>query len=632
MKRRQLYRRQKGRRYPAVLRRSLEKLEKKFRAMNIIEKWTERDLSAQARKGTLEPAYEVDELLGQINGIIAAKSCPLLIGESGVGKTAVIHEWARRSSDRKSILPFGGRRIMQVSLARQNHACENRYKVAEEMQTFVQAIGKAPRKYIVFISDLHVAYDLDLEHQLGQLLCAMPGAVVAEGPTPFVDRLFEYDTDLRQQFTCIPIREPKAAKTLRIARQWASETTRDRRRMIDDAAIEQAFYLSHRFLSRTRQPGKTLNLLSDALARSNDGATITSQDVIARFCDVHRTPRNIVDPVLPLDLDAVEASLTDTIVGQPDAVRAAIDIVASIKSGTTDVQRPLSVCLFAGPSGVGKTYLAQLIAKQLFGDSDNIVRVNMADHATGSGLSLFGDPSAELPTQKLGTLSTRAAGQSFGVLLLDEFEKAAIAVQDRFLQLVDEGTFINGAGELVSFRSMIIIATTNSGAEAHYGAGVGFVPDGDRSEERVRHAMTQSMRPELLNRFDRIVHFAPLTRDDACQIVRGLLIRLGERPGLRRTKVKLEFTADLVDHLVDIGFDVTRGARTLRHVVEQHVVPAIAKALVRRPAATAVRVVLQGGQIVAASRPDVGSVDRAAAVATSANPPPVSPRSRRMTH
>lgn len=257
--------------------------------MSIIDKWTEKDLSAEARKQTLATAYEVDDILCDISSVIGAGSCPLLVGEPGVGKTAVVHEWVRRLDDRKTFLPFGGRRVIQVSSARQALALDQRYKVVQDMQLFVQAVSRAARKYVVFITDLHVTYDLDLEHQIGQLISAMPGSVVAEALTPHIDKLFEHDGDLQRQFTTIHIPEPSAKKTLRIARAWAADHSRKTGRAIDDGAIEQAFYLSHRFLSRTRQPTKTLALVRETLSRAGEATSISGRDVIARFCEVHRT-------------------------------------------------------------------------------------------------------------------------------------------------------------------------------------------------------------------------------------------------------------------------------------------------------------------------------------------------------
>src|SRR5258706_3836821 len=173
--------------------------------------------------------------------------------------------------------------------------------------------------------------------------------------------------------------------------------------------------------------------------------------------DLHRVPRMLIDPAIPLDLSRIETDLSGHLLGQSDAVRTIVRMIGLIKSGLTNVRRPFGVFLFVGPTGVGKTHLAQLLAETLFGDRDRVLRINMADYQSErSSYALFGESWEDRISLRRGVLTQRVAGQPFAVLLLDEFEKASPKLHDQFLHLFDAGCFINGAGESVSRRSIIL--------------------------------------------------------------------------------------------------------------------------------------------------------------------------------
>ncbi|HVE87597.1 MAG TPA: AAA family ATPase, partial [Myxococcales bacterium] len=280
--------------------------------------------------------------------------------------------------------------------------------------------------------------------------------------------------------------------------------------------------------------------------------------------------------------------------------------VALLKAGLNDPRRPLGVFLFAGPTGVGKTHLAKLLAEYLFGSPDRLVRLNMADYPGEEDDAIpFGQPWADSLAKKRGDLTQLLDGKVFAVLLLDEFEKAHERVHDRFLQLFDEGQFVNAAGETVPCNNVLIVATSNAGAEVYREPPIGF--SGSRSPREVLtevdRRIADAFRPEFLNRFDAICHFQPLSRIEIRKIAHREVGRVLEREGIRARGLDVEVAPEVVDLLVERGYSPHFGARFLQREIEKTLTSALAVEIVKRPLppGTPVRVEARGGGSVVAS-------------------------------
>jgi len=576
---------------------------KKQGILRAIEPWLEMDLTAAADAGTLERAFEVDDTLEMVGGLLDAGRSPVLIGERGVGKTAVVHELARRAQAGQGPVCLRGVRFLQLSIQRRASSLKEPYMIREEMQKLVEALRRTKRKLALFIRDLSLAYNHDLEPQVSALTYAFGGPLLAEGTETDISKLLESDASLRRHFMTVRLEEPSYDKSRVILRAWVQERCNRTGQTFSTGAVEQALQLAHRFLTRGRLPSTAIEVLHQGAASAERGAVVTDCEVFDRFCLMHRTPRSLVDPAVPLDVDRLERRFTERVIGQGDAIDVVMRMISVIKAGLSDARRPLGVFLWTGPSGVGKTYMAQLLTEHLFGHRDRMVRLNMADfQGVQDAQTLFGDPSSRFEDEQAGILSRRLLSMPFGVLLLDEFEKAHGCVHDRFLQLFDEGTFINGEGETVSCRSWILVATSNAGWQAETDACFGF-SGGDAVNRRARAGMgiERKFRPELLNRFDRVVHFMPLGKDEFRKIAIQEIERLSERPGIEQRRLILRARADVIDWILARGDGRDQGARFLRRAIEDHVTSALADLLVRTntPRGATITLMVENDRIVA---------------------------------
>ena len=551
----------------------------------ILSDWVERNLTHEAASGTLAKAYEVDGIIDQLSETILAGRNPIVTGEAGIGKTSVIHELIRRIASGNTLINLKGKQVLQLSLRRRASGLKQpNNQMRPEMQKLVSALLERDCNVIPYFRDIHLAYTFDLEPQLQLLSFQLAVPILAEGDRTTIQSMLEETPELSQQFLTIDIEEPSLTTTQRIMTRWRQDQKQNNHLDFSSDSLEEALYLSHRFLARDRLPRKALDLLIHAGSLAEDGKTITGANVIERFCSYHRVPKLLIDPALPLELQKLENRFRRAVLGQEEAIHAVVQMISLIKSGLSDMRRPFGAFLFVGPTGVGKTHLAQFLAEVLFGNSERIIRLNMVDYPEKEHAQvLFGDPEDHRPAQVRGLLTLRITGQPFAVLLLDEFEKAHPKVHDRFLQLIDEGAFINGAGENISCRSMIIIITSNTGAEVYRRQTIGFSPLGDLSamDKEVDRRLAESFRFEFLNRFDRVVHFHPLSRNTIRTIALRELEQLKQRVGVKQRRLYLNVDESVLDWIAVHGYDPDYGARFLRRMIERYVTTAISDCIVR---------------------------------------------------
>ena len=420
--------------------------------------------------------------------------------------------------------------------------------------------------------------------------------LVAELSEPGYADLLRESPAFTNACTVVRLEDPQPSE-LRLIAQTTLEAESSRlgapTPVLDAATFDIALDICHTFLPHLTQPASLVRLIERAEAEwvSDSPGPIGQGHLYAAVTALTGVPRHLVDPTLPLDLDAVRNRLAAQVMGQERAVTVLLERLAMIKAGVCSRERPYGVYLFLGGTGVGKTELARALARELFGHVDRLIRVDMSelDWYTGT-LRLFGGER-----DRGSSLASQVRAQPCSVVLLDEFEKADPRLWDIFLPVFDTGRLTDAAGA-VDFRQTVIIATSNLGASLAARGSVGFTSsDNTAFDERpLLDMVRKTLRPELLNRFDEIVTFRPLERAVMREIVRREIHMLFERRGLRHHDSKVEESA--IDVILERGFSKDLGARPARRAVDQLVATPLALTLASGRTSAAPHTVLISGE------------------------------------
>lgn len=577
----------------------------------------ERDLTALARDGRLPVGHGLDGPVSEVASLLTrGGKSPLLGGDPGVGKSAIVQELARRIASGSLGPPFEETRVVEVPVAGIFARSSSPRAAAELFEELLEHLAHGSA--ILFLRDVGLVQGSSLAPVLVRALRAGRVRFIFEAEAGRANELLRSDEALSERLHLVVVNEPTPERARWILGRVAEELEAELNVPIDPAACDLALRLSVKFLLSQRLPRKAIELLRETAVEGAGAAKerIGPEDVLARFCSATRLPRFVADDALPLDLVQVQKFFAERLLGQEDALAAVLRSVALLKAGLNDPRRPLGVFLFAGPTGVGKTHLAKLLAEFLFGASDRLVRLNMADYPEdGDESVIFGGAWAQTLQGKRGELTRLLDGKAFAVLLLDEFEKAARKCHDRFLQLFDEGRFVNAAGEVVPCNNVLIVATSNVGADVYTAPQLGFTRRApEELTAEVDRRIAAAFRAEFLNRFDAVCHFRPLGKVEIRRIAQREVGRVLERDGIRARGLEVEVAGEVVDLLVERGYSPTFGARFLQREIEKTLTAALAVEIARAPLppGTPVKVVVHKAVVHAIAEPKLKKREKAA--------------------
>lgn len=605
------------------------------------------DLTAKARAGGLDPVIGRGEQEERLITILSrrTKNNPVLIGEPGVGKTAIVEGLAQRVASENVPEHLLDKRIIQLDLAGMIAGTKYRGEFEERLKKVISELQEQ-KNVIVFIDELHLLVGagaaegaLDAANMLKPALAR--GEIRLIGATTLDEyrKHIEKDTALERRLQSIVVPEPKLKDTIAILKGLKPYYEKHHGVTIDDEVIEDAVYMADRYINERYMPDKAIDVIDEAAARvrvkaghkpsklrdymkqlkdlnekMEDAVTVEDYERAAlyktRISQLNekleaerkeyekKTPVTLTDediaqaislmtgiPVKRVQkseaklLRQLEAHLGKYIIGQEEAIEKVSRAIRRSRSGVASSKRPIGSFVFMGPTGVGKTELAKVLAREVFGSDDALIKIDMSEFSERHNTSrLLGAPAGYVGYEDGGQLTDKIRRQPYSVVLFDEIEKANREVFNILLQILEDGTLTDAKGRSVSFRNAIIILTSNLGAdrmmkESSLGFHAKTKADDKQLDEvhtenakAAEEALSRIMRPELINRFDSIVTFRALTRREVSKIFDTLLKELQDRLLRKGLSVAVDATAKKA--IIAAGYDEKFGARPLRRAMQ----------------------------------------------------------------
>ena len=624
-----------------------------------------------ARRGNVDPVIGRDEEIIRVIEILnrRTKNNPVLIGEPGVGKTAVVEGLAQKIVDGDVPHKLQGKEVIRLDVVSLVQGTGIRGQFEERMQKLMEEIRER-KDVILFIDEIHEIVGAgsagDGNMDAGNILkpALSRGELQLVGATTLNEyRIIEKDAALERRMQPVKVDEPTVEETIIILKGIQKKYEDYHHVHYTDAAIEVAATLSNRYIQDRFLPDKAIDLLDEAGSKMNltlnfvdpkvidqrliEAENLKAQatrdedfekaayfrDQIAKYKEMQKT--KVTDQDTPIisektiehiieqktnipvgDLKEKEQSqlinladdLKAHVIGQDDAVDKIAKAIRRNRVGLGTPNRPIGSFLFVGPTGVGKTELSKQLAIELFGSADSMIRFDMSEYMEKHSVAkLVGAPPGYVGYDEAGQLTEKVRRNPYSLILLDEVEKAHPDVMHMFLQVLDDGRLTDGQGRTVSFKDAIIIMTSNAGT-GKAEASVGFGATREGRTNSVLGELGNFFSPEFMNRFDGIIEFKALSKENLLQIVDLMLDDVNKR--LSSNNIHLDVTDKVKEKLVDLGYDPKMGARPLRRTIQDYIEDAITDYYLENPSEKNLKAVMtSNGKIMIKSKNKLETVD-----------------------
>lgn len=627
-----------------------------------------------ARRGDIDPVIGRDDEIIRVIEILnrRTKNNPVLIGEPGVGKTAVVEGLAQKIVDGDVPHKLQGKQVIRLDVVSLVQGTGIRGQFEERMQKLMEEIRKR-EDIILFIDEIHEIVGAgsasDGNMDAGNILkpALARGELQLVGATTLNEyRIIEKDAALERRMQPVKVDEPTVDETITILKGIQKKYEDYHHVQYTDAAIEAAATLSNRYIQDRFLPDKAIDLLDEAGSKMNltlnfvdpkvidqrliEAENLKSQatreedfekaayfrDQIAKYKEMQK--KKITDQDTPIisektiehiieqktnipvgDLKEKEQSqlihlaedLKSHVIGQDDAVDKIAKAIRRNRVGLGTPNRPIGSFLFVGPTGVGKTELSKQLAIELFGSADSMIRFDMSEYMEKHSVAkLVGAPPGYVGYDEAGQLTEKVRHNPYSLILLDEVEKAHPDVMHMFLQVLDDGRLTDGQGRTVSFKDAIITMTSNAGT-GKTEASVGFGATREGRTNSVLGELGNFFSPEFMNRFDGIIEFKALSKDNLLQIVELMLADVNKR--LSSNNIRLDVTDKVKEKLVDLGYDPKMGARPLRRTIQDCIEDTITDYYLENPSEKDLKAVMTSKgniQIKSAKKAEVKSSEK----------------------
>ncbi|MBF2632561.1 ATP-dependent Clp protease ATP-binding subunit [Listeria innocua] len=605
------------------------------------------NLTDMAKNDQLDPVIGRDKEIKRVIEILNRrnKNNPVLIGEPGVGKTAVVEGLANAIVAGEVPSKLMNKEVILLDVASLVSGTGIRGQFEERMKQLIKELQER-KNTILFIDEVHTivgAGSAEGSMDAGNILkpALARGDLQMIGATTLKEyRTIEKDAALERRFQSVTVNEPSTEETLTILNGLKSKYEDFHEVVYSPEALKAAVELSSRYIQDRHLPDKAIDLMDEVGSKYNlsieklDENTVSERvarleeeknqalqmedyekaakvrDEITRL-EENKTSNSFSErPVIQSsDIQAIieektgipvgrlqedeqskmknlESNLTGKVIGQDDAVKKVAKAIRRSRVGLKAKNRPIGSFLFVGPTGVGKTELGRTLARELFGTSEAMIRLDMSEFMEKHSVSkLIGSPPGYVGHEEAGQLTEKVRRNPYSIILLDEIEKAHPDVQHMFLQILEDGRLTDSQGRTVSFKDTVIIMTSNAGT-TDTEASVGFNTATDNKLEKGSDILAKLgayFKPEFLNRLDSVIEFKSLEKDDLVQIIDLMLVDLNSM--LAQEGVTIDVSKEVKEHLIELGYDPKFGARPLRRTIQEHLEDAIADSLIDQPEA-----------------------------------------------